>query len=335
MDYGSASTYGPAHAIVSRGLSTLMWNGAERRLAHIEWRGGWHTVRDALTNPSAAIARAGGWETWLGNEMLPHGHVLSWAVAANVWGHVIEGGITSRHLSEWYEHRGVPAPVVVGTLTVWAANLLNETVENANRRAFEPGPASTVADVYFWEPLGSALFRIDPVARFFANTLSGSDWSPQRAIVLPDLLVENQSALMSYKAPLPFVDSWRVLALIGQGNHYGLQWRRPGGLELAGAAGFSTIEQILDDATSFESITATLALSGWVSRDDSLLGSLVYTAEARLAWQANLYPGVLPEPLGDFGLWLAVTRSGAFSLGVSMIGSGGMALGWHTSGLDR
>lgn len=334
VDFGSQTLFSPANVIVSRGFSTLVWTESERRLTEIEWQGGFETVWDALSDPSAAVERAGGWGSWLQKEMLPSGHVLSWAVASNMWGHVIAGGVSARHLAEWYEHHGVPASRLLGGLTVWGTNVLNETVEAANSNPYGPGPASSVGDIYFWEPLGILLFNVDGVARLFRESLSVADWSPQGAVVFPDLRIENQAQLMSYKIPLPLTEDWRPLVLVGQGNQYGIQWKGDGGLELAGAVGFAASNRHVAEGTAYESISATWSAGTYVSRDDSLLGSLVFTRASRVAVQANLYPGVLPGMFRDVGVWTSVTRSGAFSLGIAMRSTGGLGLGWHSPGLD-
>src|SRR5690606_20618808 len=104
----------------------------------------------------------------------------------------------------------------------------------------------------------------------------------------------------------------------------------PLAFDIAATLGFAASSRHVEEVTAYESISASASANAYISRDESLLASLSLTRAARVAVQANLYPGVLPGRLRDVGLWVVVTRSGAFSLGIAMRSTGGVGLGWHS-----
>ena len=205
IDYGSAALFGPVQVGLNRAFSTTVWAGAERRLGSVEWQGGFHTVWDTLSHPGAAIERAGGFGTWLKRETLPGfkrlGHGPSPRTSLGTWSPVVFPTGTSP--SGW-SLEGWPAPRLVAAGFSWASDFINEVMEAANASPGSPGHATTVADLYIFDPLGMLIFEIDALARFFSGTLRAADWSPQASITLPDGRVQNVAQVMSYKVPLPF-----------------------------------------------------------------------------------------------------------------------------------
>ena len=57
----------------------------------------------------------GGWGRLLRNEVIPFSTSdwKSWSWTSNYTGHLLEGGIANRRLTEWYEARGVPGAAVL------------------------------------------------------------------------------------------------------------------------------------------------------------------------------------------------------------------------------
>ena len=329
VDYGSEALFGPVQVGLNRGFSTTVWAGAERRLGSVEWRGGLASVWDALSHPGAAVERAGGFGTWLRRETLPSSRSpWTWSFAPNIAGHVIAGGLSYRHLAEWMEFRGVPAPRLTAAVFSWAVDFTNEVVEGANAGGGSPGHATTVADLYIFDPLGLLLFEIDAVARFFAGTLRFADWSPQASITLPDGRVQNASQVMSYKVPLPFNERLRTLVLVGQGTQLGVIYQRDDGYALGGAMGFAASSRQLVPGTDAERLVATFAGGLYLSRNNSLMGSLVLANGTSTALQVNLYPGLVRGPLEDLGVWVSIGRGRESSFGLSFGMPWGVGLGY-------
>src|SRR6185503_10245127 len=154
--YGSAGQFSPLNVLATRGFSTLSWSSSERHLFRIPWGNGWSNVWDALAHPDAAVQRNGGWGHFIRQELGPVSwNVWEWAFAPNYSGHLVAGGITYRELAEWYDAHGAPAPRVLGAASAMATILVNEAIES---REGDEGYASSMSDVYFFEPLGIALF---------------------------------------------------------------------------------------------------------------------------------------------------------------------------------
>ncbi|MBT7857265.1 MAG: hypothetical protein HN720_10095 [Nitrospinaceae bacterium] len=68
-----------------------------------------------------------------------------------------------------------------------------------------------------------------------------------------------------------------------------------------------------------------------LSRNNSLLGSLVLTNATSTAVQVNLYPGVAPGPLEDLGVWFSIGRGRESSFGLSFGMPWGVALGYDVA----
>jgi hypothetical protein len=323
VDYGTARQFSPLSVVLNRGFSTLVWQGAERRPLHMKWRNGWGVVWGSLAHPDAAVERRGGWNVWAHDELGPFSwDPWGWMFASNYAGHTVAGGITYRMLSEWYDHHGVPAPRVFAGATVMGSILVNEAVEGQKGG---PGAPSTVADVYLFEPLGIAAFSIDAIARLFSTYLHADDWSPQATVTLPDLQLENVAQLMSYHFALPFVKRLDFLALIGQGSQFGLLYDLSPEYSLGASTGFVANSRLVD-AADREHVVARLTGGFYLTRHNSLLGSLSWSRGTEMRSQLSVYPGVL----GNVGGWAAWRRSGQFSVGLTALPIPGLGLGYDS-----
>lgn len=328
IDYGSEALFGPVQVGMNRAFSTTVWVGAERRLGSVEWRSGLRTVWDALSHPGAAIERAGGFENWIKRETLPGSSFWTWSFAPNIAGHLVAGGISYKHLAEWMESKGVPAPRLTSAGFSWFADFINEVLEGANAGRGTRGHASTVADLYIFDPLGMLLFEIDAVAWFFAGTLRAADWSPQASITLPHGRVQNVAQLMSYKVPLPFTERIRLLFLVGQGTQIGFNYQQDDGYALGGALGFAAAQRHVVPGTASERLFAEWSGGLYLSRNNSLLGSLVVARATSTALQLNLYPGLVPGLFENLGVWAAIGRGRESSFGLSFAMPLGVGLGY-------
>lgn len=323
--YGSYGQFSPLSVSINRGFSTLVWQTSENRLSFIDWRAGLASVGDAVTDPLAAIRRRGGWWAFFKTEFGPFdSDVRTWAFASNFAGHVVAGGISYRGLAEWYAAHGMPASRILGGLTVMGSILINEVIEG---REGGPGQASTVADLYIFEPLGIALFSFDGVARFFAETLHAADWSPLASFTFPDGRVQNVGQLMSYRVPFPGSADTEFLVLIGQGNEFGVLRDLGGKYGLGAGVGFTAASRLVDERAR-ERLDARLAGGLYLTRSGGLLASLRFARGTHSLARLNLYPGLLPGGFHDLGGWLEVNRDGSFSLGLAFQHLPGLGLGY-------
>ena len=277
----------------------------------------------ALSNPKGAIDRRGGFGTWMRDEMGPVSwDPWGWMFASNWAGHTVAGGITYRMLSEWYQDHRVPAPKVFAAATTMGSIFINEAIEGQKGG---PGSSTTVADVYFFEPLGIGLFSIDAVAKFFSVHLHADDWSPQASVTLPDLQLENVAQVVSYHVPLPFVQRLDFLALIGQGSQMGFLYDLDPAYSLGAATGFVALSRVAD-LEDREHLTARLSGGLYLARHNSLLASANLYRGSEVKAELNLYPGVV----GDLGGWMTWRQDGRFSLGLTALPLPGIGLGYNS-----
>jgi hypothetical protein len=327
--FGSEASGGPLNVVLNRGLSVMHFRGVERSLADTDWGTGFDNVLDALVHPGEAVERSGGWRSWIAREFFPSDlKVWSWAWAPNYAGHIVAGGLTHRYLEEWLDAHGTPLPAFTAATVLMGTMVLNEVIENQD---IDGGSAGTVADLYIFDPLGILLFRIDAIARFFSETLRAADWSPQASLTLPRGRVENVSQSIAYKVPLPFDHRLRLLLYVGQGSQTGLTWDMGDGLSIGATVGFEGNVRIIDPVTLEERIEPKPTGSLFLDRDDSLLASLVVSRDAQSVVMANLYPGVLPGPFAELGLWLTVSHEGEVAFGIGTRRTLGLGLGVDTS----
>lgn len=90
----------------------------------------------------------------------------------------------------------MPAPTVFAGATALSAALWNELYET---RDADIGSSGTVADLYFFDLAGVALFSLDAVPRFFSRKLHANVWVGQASLVLPSGEIANNANLMYFK----------------------------------------------------------------------------------------------------------------------------------------
>jgi hypothetical protein len=120
---GTDAYAGPFDVLLNKGFATAQWPQSSRDI--FDYPYGWSATVQSLTDPQRAMSNSGGWWRVLGNELFPFSDSgwKSWAWAPNYYGHLLEGGIASRRLTEWYEGQGVAHPAWMAGLTTWAARL--------------------------------------------------------------------------------------------------------------------------------------------------------------------------------------------------------------------
>lgn len=206
------------------------------------------------------------------------------------------------------------------------AAVLNELYEHPYDTI---GNAGTVADLYFFDWAGVALFSFDGVARFAANTLHANVWTGQASFTYPAGEIQNNGNYLYAKFPWG-VGSTRLFAWSGMGAGVGLTFPRPGGLDVSFAVGRDARRMDVDPVTGDESADlSTYAFTLFVDRDESLLFSLHLSQVDHRLLKINVYPGAVPR-LGSFGMWAVVTQDHQVRMGISnahWLGAG-FGLGW-------
>jgi hypothetical protein len=325
LDYGSEATFSPATVMLNKGFDVFEIDGY-RRLWSFPAGATWTRVtRQVFTHPGATITRYGGWRRWVRLEILP----VDWAKDSANWvpnylEHLIGGGITMRMLDQWYRERGVPLPRLWAMVTTYAASVANELAE---ARGDTIADGASTADLLVFDLAAVTLFHWDQPMRFLTQTLEAADWSDQASFSFPNQKLINNGQYISLKIPVG-LERWRLFTRLGLSGQSGISWKRNDSDHVSVALGADTYARFVDH-TGHETVTFRPSGGIYYDRNNSLLWS-VRMSQTENAVTVNVYPGVLPGAVRDFGVWAAATAHRQLSVGVThrrALGLG-MGLGW-------
>ena len=323
VDYGSEASFGVVSILLNRGFHFARAKTGSIDVRHL--LDGRHSFFPALRYPIRSIEEGGGFKHWAWTQLVPLRLDRGSGWVSNYFGHVMEGGIAFRAVSEQLEAAGVPHPRLWAGVTHMGTSLLNELVEGMER---QEAHSSHVADFYIFEPLGMIVFSNDAVARFFSEDLNAMIWPHQAAVSLDNGLVMNTGLDLVMKIPLPMTDRVSGFARFGMGNSWGLSMSATDDLDVSLGIGFDATRARLDPVSGDEVIDPVFSASFFIDRDDSLLASLQGNAGDGRRLSLNLYPGSLGFLTDDFGAWFVLTADSPVQFGLSHRAWRGLGLGW-------
>jgi hypothetical protein len=172
-----------------------------------------------------------------------------------------------------------------------------------------------VADLYVFNLGGVLLFTSQGVRRFFAEKIRLADWSSM-PVFMADGTLQNTGQFFVAKLPLPGVERTRLFARMGLSAILGLSVAGKDGASWSAGAGATGVRHVIDPVTAVESIDLDWTAGVFYDRDNSLLMSLLWARHTRNVLSLSLYPGLLPGPAHDVGVWLAVDDAGRPRLGL-------------------
>ncbi len=326
--YGSDAYYSPATVLLNKGYDIFQLRHSPRNFYTFPYRATWRSgIRDVWKYPGAAVQRFGGWRRFTRVELLP----LSWSIDDLNWfvnytEHLTGGGLTMRMLDEWYRAHGVPWPRVMAMITTYGASVLNEISEQPGVLAPSPG---AVADLVFFDLGAVLLFHWDQPTRFLAQTLQIADWSNQASFTSPNRQLQNNGQYFSLKVPIG-LERTRLFVRGGMGAQLGfsraLASDAGGERHLSVSAGGDTeVREI--DATGHETVSFAPGAGIFYDRNNSLLWS-VTSSPAENVLALNIYPGVLPGPLRQSGIWAVYTRRDELRFGITNRRALGLGVGY-------
>lgn len=333
LPYGGDAYTGPFDVLLNKGFNLAQASNRDRSIFTAPY--GTTHVRESIFDPFGSIQRSGGWGTFLREQILPVQAVnwirsgFDWDAADNMtwypnyFGHLVEGGISSRRLAEKLRAQGVPWASVVAGVTTMSASVLNEMYTHPT---LEHGTGGTVADLYVFDLGGILLFSLDPVSRFFAEKLHATVWSNQASFVLPSLELANNANNLIFKVPLPGTSRASFFVRTAVGSHVGGTAHLNRGYDLSVGFGADTSRQNIDPVTGEEMVDIRVSASAYLDRHGSLLASLYWTQVAHRKLTVNVYPGVLHD---GFGAWFVLTRDHGVQLGLTH--AAGLGLGFGTA----
>ena len=311
---------------LNRGYDVLQDHVATRNIFEQGYRVNTGNVLDNLAHPFANIS-AVGWKPFLTEEIFPlrfGGQDARWV--PNYTLHLIGGGATYTALAEWFDDRAVPLPHLWSGLTLMAAALVNETIENKG----VVGPnTDALADLYVFDVAAMILFSFEAPNRFFSRVLVVSDWSLQPSFTFPRGELHDQGNNFAAKWALPFYPRLRLFSFFGMATEAGLSYLIDDEYSVTAAVGQAATRLVNETTRRAANVVSFARTAGaYVDRRDSLLASLQITDVSDYFVTFNLYPHAVWRRGPALGAWTVVDKHAHVALGLSISRLLGVGLGW-------
>ncbi|HNW68816.1 MAG TPA: hypothetical protein PKI01_00310 [Bacteroidales bacterium] len=325
--YGSQGVFNPLTLVLNSGYDICQLTGHDRQILNFPYETSAKNVFWNLGHPFKVIGEVGWWK-FTKTELLP----LTFSREGGQWMpnyilHVVGGGMSYVTISEWYRYNGVKCPKLFGFITLMAADILNETIENNGYIGSNSDP---IPDVYIFNFAGVALFSSEKVCRFFSQKLHMADWSLQPSLTLADVSLYNCGQYYSFKWELPFECRLSLFTRMGMGTLIGLSWKFPNGAAISAGAGVRSGERyLLSEKARQVTITTPFSFGVFYDKNNSLLASLQISNVSDYFINANVYPGLFR--IGKFspGLWAVIDKKGIPAFGFTTRYTLGVGLGYN------
>jgi hypothetical protein len=312
-DFGSDRLIHPLRLILNGGFGIMQLDNVDNHILEVPYGTGLRNVWRNITSPLPAI-EAVGWRTFLLQEVMPLNFDRDTArYWPNYMNHLLGGGMSYRMMTEWYESRGCPVPVLwsAGTITVY--HMLNEVVENG---AYGGHNTDAIADLLIFDPLSMVLFSFDPVCRFFSETLHMNDWSYQTSYNPWRQTIENNGQSFVAKWRIPWSRRWSCFYHWGTHGEFGLSRTNDRGECWSFGAGLKA-EDLVFISPGEKTVELVIQAGVFYDRENSLLASLMYSRSKDDRIRLNIYPGLVRVRGLDPGAFLGISPDGRVSVGVT------------------
>ncbi len=321
--WGSEAQFNPVTMVLNEGWDITQLESRENRLDRLNGPGAFQRLGRTLSHPGASI-RSEGTGRFFTTEIVPtsfHAEDAQWI--PNYQLHLIGGGLLNVKAEQWYRDHGYESPKLWAFTTSAASWVLNEASEiSTSSSDYSTDP---IADLFFFDLAGVALFQSDAVRNFFSRTVEAMNWPLQPSIDPTDGRVLNAGQYHALKVPLPGSRDWRLFYHMGLGNIAGLTRRLPGGHSISVGAGAYARRIVRLESTRNSAALAPKIGLFW-DRDNSLWMSVFYNSQSIQRFTVQVYPTPWtswPVPLGLWGSF-----GGPNGLGFGMTANLGLGLGW-------
>jgi len=316
--FGTDGIFNPLYAVVNGGFDILRVEIYEKRdITNIKFRKNARLVNWNLRHPRKAIKY---YNSFKGDNFLDELYPRKLDPKKSNWipnytGHLIGEGMIFRLLVEWYDKHEYPLPYFLGFLTAYSFSYLNEVTEYEPRTPIAVDP---IADLLIFNPLGIALFSLDPVARFFGDTLNMSYWGLQPVFNPYSGILSNVGEQYVIKMDVPKSDSYKFFCSWGFDMSFGLS--RIAENKLNYSLGFGLrVDHLKKTINENKSIVNDPQVKPqmviFIDRNESLLFSFSQTSINHLNYKFNIYPGMLKAR--NLGGYIAYSRYVGFELGIT------------------
>jgi hypothetical protein len=268
-----------------------------------------------------------GWDNLVKAELLPLTYkrtATSGKWISNYELHMFGTGMVALRMTDWYELHGYDHAALLGQVSTWAAQFLNEISDNGKVNYNE----DPVVDLAIFDVAGFILWHQHWMQRDFTGKFQLTNWPLQPSYDPVNRTLENAGQFFMLRGPLPFVKTWDFFTIMGESGSLGLSKTIGGGRALSVGLGF--------DGVSDQPATATTAaVKGgllpkatiYFDRNGSLMWSVTLgnrTDATRT--RVNIYPGVFSVHGFTTGLWSETPKGGGFKGGIISLwgfGAGG------------
>ncbi len=297
--YGSEGQFNPGSVYVNGSLDILRNGWAPRKIQDIEFANSFKLLNKSLSNYSETIERYNSRREadFFRDQFLPK----EWTSKKGAWfpnyqSHMIGEGMLSRKLAEWYDVHDYPFAYGLGVITTFAFQYTNEIMELA---PFENTSIDPIADIYYFNTAGYLLFSIDPVARFFSETVKLNSWNPQPVISPIDGLISNAGEQYILKTNISSTGRFQGFYSWGIDGSAGFTYNGEKGRNYSlgfGQKAFRLKQSLVNDMIVYPELEPHFVF--FYDRNESLMLSFSQTGIEKANLVLNIYPGLINDKLG-------------------------------------
>lgn len=317
IKYGSEAQFNPGFMYVNGSCDILRNGWAPRKIQDIRFKNGFKLLNKSLSHSSETIDIYNNRQNadFFRDQFLPK----EWTSKKGAWfpnyqSHLIGEGMLSRKLAEWYDARNYPFAYGLGIMSTFAFQYTNEIMELA---PFTNTSIDPVADIYYFNTAGYALFAIDPVARFFSETVKINSWLPQPVISPIDGTISNAGEQYILKTNFSGTKNIQGFYSWGIDGSAGISYKGKKDNNYSfgfGQKAFRLKQSLVNDMIVYPELEPHFVF--FYDKNESLLLSFSQTGLKKVNSIINIYPGLLNDKLGLYASYNDFTK---FEIGISCI----------------
>lgn len=318
IKYGTEAQFNPIHISINGTFDILRNGWVPRKVQDIDFNNGFDLLNESLTNYSEIIDKYNSYseDNFYQDQFFPVNlNEKRGAWFPNYQSHLLGEGMVSRKLAEWYDANNYPFPYALGIATTFAFQYGNEVLELS---PFKNTSVDPIADIYYFNTAGYILFAIDPVARFFSETVKMNCWYPQPMLSPLDGTLSNAGEQYIIKSPLPKTDQLKAFYSWGIDGTFGLSYQAKNDKTYSlgiGKKAFRLKQSLVNNNIIYPELEPHFAF--FIDKNESLLFSLSQTGIKKVNLIMNIYPGFINDKVGIYGAYNDFTQ---LELGFSYIG---------------
>ncbi len=317
-NFGSDQYFNPINMLLNGSFDILRNGNHDRAISQLPYQAGWDNVYQNISHPRSSIKKYG-WKNFLNRELFSFDFQFDgMQFFPNIFDHVLGNGVTYVKTAEWLDYHSYPMPYLLSMVGTTAYQAMNEIVENGGGSGVNVDP---IADMLIFNPLGLILFSTRPVKVFFRDRIRVYDWSLQP--MLNPRTGELQNVGQNYSAKFT-PSKWKQLSLFTYWGIHGMgglsyNYAQSKSISFAVGAVVNAIETVNIPVGRYFVPVVDGAVGIFLDRNNSLLGSIIFTGPKYYNAQLNIYPGWLNSKRWTPGFFVGMGEIDGFLLGLSLM----------------